>query len=170
MSHHRQMFIYFQESRASTQISWEEKHHKKHHKCSGPTSTFFFWFFTSEHNIMWQEKSLCSVGVSCAGRVLSQLCVHLQPSLWGGRLGRWKGLDTESAAQLCQYVHTVLVRKSKQHHRRYHEWDHIHGRQSQHSCISEIIASWLREAVTAQGRSQLKLYVSFWVPGKEICS
>lgn len=56
-------------------------------------STFFFWFFTAKHNVMWCEISLCSIGVSC---VLSQLFVHLQPCLWGGRAGR-KGLDTVKA-------------------------------------------------------------------------
>lgn len=87
------MFLHFQESRASAHLSWENKHHEKHHTCPGPTSTFFFWFFTCECNAIQHGIYLCSIGVTSDGCVLSQHFVHL----WGGRLGRRKGLDAVKA-------------------------------------------------------------------------
>lgn len=104
---------------------------------------FYFW---TEYHVAWTISLLC----------WGQLCwlCPLQPPLWGGRLGRRKGLDTESTAQQCQYVNSVLVRKSKQHHREVmNRIPSMAGRASTAVFVRSLPAGWGQLSLHRGGHS-----------------
>jgi len=51
----------------------------------------------AEYDLKWHGTSLWSGGVSCPGRVPSQLLVHPQPPYWWGGVRSRKGLDSVQA-------------------------------------------------------------------------
>lgn len=162
------MFIHLQESRASAHINWEHKPHEKHHKCPGPTSIFFFLIFLLLSTMSHGMKPLYSIGVSCAGCVLSQLFVGLRPPLWGCTLGRGRGLDTVKALLSSAGMLTLSW------------WENqnstigdvmngiisMAGRASTAVLVRSLPAGWGELLLHRRGHGWSN--VSFGVPGKEI--
>jgi len=79
----RQVFSHLQESRVQSCVTGVGKTNAT--TPINPLPSFFFpQLFISEHDVIRHGISLCSVGVSCSGCVISQLLVLPQPPRWWG--------------------------------------------------------------------------------------